>query len=135
MAICIDRALPTLYIQPPKSLISEELDTQTAYNSFSDVFESLYNLHFPKRTIKFNRNHHNLEPWLTSGLLISRSRKIKLSSIFSKNPTNSNSILYKTYRGVYNLTVRAAKKLYYQTQLQKNYKNLKKNLGAVEKCY
>jgi len=35
--------------------IRDETDVQVAYNTFSDIFHNLYDLHFPIKTCKFNR--------------------------------------------------------------------------------
>lgn len=53
-------------------------DPQIAYNNFSETFSSLYDIHIPVVTKKFNRNFHKIEPWMTAGLLTSRRRKISL---------------------------------------------------------
>jgi hypothetical protein len=110
--------------------VREEEDPQIAYNVFSDIFFNLYELHFPKREIKFNKKHHNLEPWMTKGLLVSRLEKIRLSSFASKHPTALNLQNYKSYRNLFNKMVRCAKKMYFEKELAKNVSNLKKNLGV-----
>jgi hypothetical protein len=40
-------------------LVSE--NAQTAYNLFSDSFLNLFNLFFPIKKLKFNRNVHNIK--------------------------------------------------------------------------
>jgi len=108
------------------NFFSEEPDAQSAYNSFSDVFNNLYNLHFPVITKKFNRNLHSAEPWMSKGLLISRLNKLKLASAYAKIPSAQNSASFKTFRNLYNKTLRAAKKLYFEKSLKRNQRNLKK---------
>ena len=56
--------------------VTEQQDPQLAFNNFSDTFSTLYNLHMPLKTKKFNRNFSNIEPWMTTGLLISRRKKL-----------------------------------------------------------
>jgi len=108
------------------NFLSEENDAQSAYNSFSALFNNLYELYFPVKKIKFNRNLHSLEPWMSTGLLISRTQKFKLASSASRDPTDAATTLFKNYRNLYNTLIKAAKKLYYEKQLQKNYNNLRK---------
>jgi hypothetical protein len=60
-------------------------DAQTAYNYFSDSFINLFNLFFPIKRLKFNRNVHSIEKWMTPGLLVSRKNKILLGKTFSKS--------------------------------------------------
>ncbi len=66
--------------------IFNEQDAQTAYNTFSDMFFGLYDIQFPLICKKFNRNHHALEKWMSSGILISRSEKIRLSNLSLSDP-------------------------------------------------
>jgi hypothetical protein len=101
-------------------------NAQTAYNLFSDSFLNLFNLFFPIKKLKFNRNVHNIEKCMTPGLLVSRKNKIMLGKNFSKNPNDVNSTCYKNYRNVYNRTVKAAKKLFYDSQFKLNQANIKK---------
>jgi hypothetical protein len=59
-------------------------------------------------------------------LLVSRKNKILLGKSFSKSPSVANSTCYKNYRNVYNRTVKAAKKLFYDSQFKINQENVKK---------
>jgi hypothetical protein len=103
-------------------------DTQMAYNYFSDTFLSLFNIYFPIKTCKFNRNKHCLEPWMSRGLLISRNEKIKRCKLSVKKPNPVNIANLKNYRNLYNKLIKAAKKLYYDKQFIIHQSNLKKNL-------
>ena len=106
--------------------VREEPDAQSSYNAFSDIFNNLYTLQFPLKTTKFNRNIHCVEPWMSQALLISRTNKFKLASLSARMPSTLNQTTYKTYRNVYNSTLRAAKKLFYEKKLGENQNNLKK---------
>jgi len=108
------------------NVVSEEPDAQSSYNVFFDIFNNLYSLHFPLKTIKFNHNIHCVEPWMSPALLISRINKFKLASISARKPCVANTNIYKTYRNVYNSTLRTAKKLFYEKKLGENQNNLKK---------
>jgi hypothetical protein len=63
---------------------------------------------------------------MSKGLLISRKRKLELASISARIPSGENKNIFKTFRNLFNKTLRAAKKPYFEKQLQKNFKNLKK---------
>lgn len=56
-------------------------DANDAYNSFHEHLPILHNLHFPLKTVKFNKNCHRLEKWMTPGILISRITKYKLEKL------------------------------------------------------
>ena len=63
---------------------------------------------------------------MTTGLLISWSNKLKLHKIALTDNVPYNWTQYRNYRNVFNKTVRASKKLYYLTNIEKNAKNQKK---------
>jgi len=108
------------------NFVGEQDGPQNAYNVFSDTFINLYELSFPVFHTRFNKNFHAIEPWMSKGLLISRKRKLELASISPRIPSGENKNIFKTFRNLFNRTLRAAKKLYFEKQLQKNFKNLKK---------
>ena len=73
------------------NVVRDSDGTQMAFNTFSDIFNNLFDLHFPFKTIKFNKNIHKKDPWMSKGLLVSRMQKLKLSTLASKNPTDINT--------------------------------------------
>jgi hypothetical protein len=111
--------------------VLEEEDPQLAYNLFSDTFFNLYDLHFPLREIRFNVNKHAVEPWMSKGLLVSRTKKFELASISAKNPSAVTISTFKNYRNLYNRILRAAKKLYYEKELTVNVNNLKRTWDLI----
>ena len=108
------------------NFVKEEPDAQSAYNAFFNIFHNLYSLQFPLRTVKFNQNIHCLEPWMSPALLISRITKIKLASLNARSPCVLSNSNYKKYRNLYNTTLRAAKKMFFEKKLKENQNNLKK---------
>ncbi len=63
---------------------------------------------------------------MTSGLLVSRSTKNLLYKNYLTRRNNDNFIKYKTYRNLYNSTIKLSKKLTIQNKLLVNKKNPKK---------
>ncbi len=115
-------------------------DPQLAYDAFHELFFTLYNTHFPVINQRFNKNVHLREPWFSKGLLISRSRKLKLDELAARFPTDFNLNLYKRYRNIYNQVVKSAKKLYYcnamrgaQSDLKKTWKLIRELANIKEK--
>jgi hypothetical protein len=106
-------------------------DPQMAYNEFSDTFFNIYNMFFPLKRQKFNRNVHCLEKWMSKGLLISRKHKMYLGKMYANNPTDENRLSFKNYRNMYNRVIRAAKKMYFDQQFVKNQTNLKKTWELI----
>ena len=67
-----------------------------------------------------NRSHQKINDFFTVGLLTSRSKKINLYRNFLKNRTAENKCTYLAYRNCYNKTVRAAKKLHFNSKIDLN---------------
>ncbi len=82
----------------------------------------LYELFFPKKKVRFNRNIHKASPFMTAGLLISRKTKNDLFKLQLSNPDLVNVTKYRTYKQNYFKIIRAAKKL-----------NSKQNLKLTQK--
>ena len=108
------------------NLVTDNNDAQDAFSDFSNVFHNLYKLYFPVVTTKFNKKIHNIEKWMSKGILISRATKIKLGKNCFTHPSISNSNKFKVYRNIYNVVIRNAKKLHYERELRAAQSNLKK---------
>ena len=100
--------------------------TQEATNNFLSTFDTLFNAFFPLRTITPNKFVNPIQPWMSSGILISKKRKNALAKASLKNPTLGNVADFKSYRNLYNRVIKNAKKLYFERQLEANQKNLRK---------
>ena len=111
--------------------VSDNNDTQLAYNIFEENFNTLFKLYFPVVKLKFNRNIHKLENWMSKGLLTSRNEKNRLHKLFLLYPTMDNKVKLKNYRTLYNLLIRAAKKMYYEKQFFKFQANQKKSWSTL----
>ena len=96
------------------------------YDIFWDHYKTLHDLHFPLVTQKFNKNFHKIADFMTSGLLTSRRNKIRLHKIALTNNNSNSWTTYRTYRNIFNKTLRASKKLYYELKLSENSRNPKK---------
>ena len=53
-------------------------ETQDSYDEFYRIFNGLYCEHFPITNVKFNKNKHKKEPFMTKGILKSRQTKLML---------------------------------------------------------
>ena len=106
--------------------VLETEDVDTCYEKFWGHYSRLHDLHFPLTASKFNKNYHKISDFMTPGLLISRSTKLKLHKIALTDNVPYNWSEYRKYRNIFNKTVRASKKLYYMNNIVKNAKNPKK---------
>jgi hypothetical protein len=68
---------------------------------------------------------------MSKGLLISRRNKNHLSKTYAVSPNHANRLLFVNYRNVYNQTIRAAKKMYYDNQFVANQSNVKKSWDLI----
>ena len=109
-------------------------DPQVAYDHFADLFFSLYDIQFPVLSKRLCKNTHSLNPWMTKGLLISRSKKIQLCKLSVKSPSPLNLANFKTYRNIYSKLIRTSKKLYYEKALTKYQSNIKKTWQILRKA-
>jgi len=109
-------------------------DVNQCYDSFWDIFSPLLELYFPKTKVKFNKNVHRKNKFMTGGLLVSRATKLKLHkiSILDSSPTNIQK--YKTYRNLFNKILRASKKTYFESSLFNARKNPKKTWSIMKEA-
>jgi hypothetical protein len=68
---------------------------------------------------------------MSKGLLISRCNKNRLGKTYADNRSPINCLLFTNYRNVYNRTIRAAKKMYYDKQFIVNQSNVKKSWDLI----
>ena len=111
-----------------------EEEAQKSYDSFHNQFFALFDAQFPVKTVKFNKNFHRIEKWMTKGLLKSRQTKIKLAKKRAKNPSQHNKSKFVKYKNLYNTLLRAMKKKYYNERLIKCQGDLKKSWETVREA-
>ena len=101
-------------------------DVNIAYDKFWSAYTELFELNFPLKTMRFNKNIHTKKPFMTAGLLKSRETKNHLYRATVSDPSVENKAKYKNYKTLYFKTLRGAKKLYYRLKLTEHAKNPKK---------
>jgi hypothetical protein len=92
------------------SVISQD-DTQSSYDNFYEIFNGLYTHHFPIKIVKFNKDIHKVEPFMSNGIFKSRKTKFKLAELKLRFPTEANIAISNQYRKCYDKVIRAAKKI------------------------
>jgi hypothetical protein len=83
-----------------------------AYNQFWNDFKLLFDLHFPLKLQRFNKNVHSKNKFITQKILISRQKKIELLKKHVKSRTPESKACYNLYQNLYNKVNRASKKMY-----------------------
>jgi len=101
-------------------------DVDGSFSEFWTTFSALYDIYFPLKRVKLNRNLHALNGFMTKGLLTSRANKNLLHRISIRYPTHENIEKYKTYRNLFNTLMRKSKSNYYSDLLSANKHNSKK---------
>jgi hypothetical protein len=111
--------------------VTECDEVNNAFNLFWEKFYSLYLLHFPLKKVKFNRNIHKINNFMTSGILTSRSTKNLLHKKALLNP-GLHYEKYKTYRNIYNRVVKLSKQITLNEQFKKYQRNPKKTWDLLK---
>ena len=114
------------------SNVINELDPQIAFSNFFKTMDSIHDLAFPEikmksRPIKFKHN-----PWMSSGLKVSKKRKDALFAKKVKCPSDNNIDIFKVYNKLYNKVRRAAKRMYYDKQFFQFASNSKKTWSMIK---
>jgi hypothetical protein len=114
--------------------ITTENDPDAAFDNFTLLFKTLHENFFAQKNVKFNKNIHKKNPWMTQALLTSRNHKLKLAKLCFSSPSPLNNDNYKSYRNLYNVLIRAAKKQHFANILKINSKNLRKTWSILNEA-
>ena len=107
-------------------------EPQNALDIFLDEFNPLIDLMLPLKKVKFNKNIHKIEPFMSQAILRSRRTKLELEKAKINNPNSANIINFRNYKNRYNSVVRAAKQLYFKNVLEENRSNIKKTWSILK---
>jgi hypothetical protein len=107
-------------------------DANDSFDKFWELFSINYQNNFPLRRLQFNKNKHKINPYMTNGLLISRTKKNELYKIYINSKSNNDKVQYTNYRNLYNTLIKTSKKLYYEDSLQKIKKDSKKTWDILK---
>ena len=114
--------------------VYEKVESQSSYDAFHDIFHRSLDQHFPIKTIKFNKNNHMIEKWMTNGILKCRKKKFQLQKVFAKSPTPQNKAIFNNYKNTYNRVLKTRRKLYYSELLISHQGNLKKTWQTIKEA-
>jgi hypothetical protein len=114
--------------------IYSDNDVDSSFNKFWDIFNNLYNEHLPITHVKFNKNKHRINGYMSQELLDARATKLYLHKIAIKNKTDLDLDRYRDYRNYYNTLIRQAKQNYYLENLNRNVKNPKRSWELLKEA-
>jgi len=99
------------------------------FNNFLNIYLRNFNACFPvfkrKEFIKFN-------PWITTGIKISCTTKRSLYVRYRNSKDLNYKVHYKKYSKILSSVIRAAKKLYYESLIQKSTNKVKTTWDIVK---
>ena len=104
-------------------------DPNEAYKKFFNIFNSIYDIYFPKVLVRLKTKHIQ-SPWITKGIAKSSKRKQKLYEKFLKHRTRETELAYKSYKNLFESLKKKAKKKYYSEKISR-YKNDAKKHGVL----
>jgi len=110
------------------------LDTNDAYDAFWLQYQTTFETIFPLTKLKFNKNIHKVNSYMSEGLLISRGTKINLHKQCLANPSPLSINTYKQFRNIYTKTLRAAKILHIKNKLLDCKGNAKETWKILNEC-
>ena len=91
-------------------------DPNEAYKQFFNIFNSIYDIYFPKVFVRLKTKHIQ-SPWITKGIAKSSKRKQKLYEKFLKHRTRETELAYKSYKNLFESLKKKAKKKYLNTNM------------------
>ena len=94
-------------------------DVNLSFDEFFATFQNLFDIFFPTKTKKFNKNHMPVNNFMTKGLLTSRNIKNNLHLKYLKNRDPLIYEQYKKYRNLYNKLIRESRRLTVEKKLFK----------------
>ena len=106
-------------------------DPNKAYKQFFNIFNSIYDLYFPKVFVRLKTKYIQ-SLWITKGIPKSSKRKQKLYERFLKHRTRETELAYKSYKSLFESLKKKAKKKYYSEQISK-YKHDAKKTWSIMK--
>ena len=107
-----------------KLLESNDINEKT--DTFATKLKELLDKNCELKTIKFNKNKHAKEPWMTAGLLRSRARKDKLYFKWVKSRLPAQFDEYKLFQSLFNKVKKESRQLHYKQLYEDNYKDSRK---------
>ena len=111
-----------------EDILTEESDINTNFDKFIDIFDRLYNKHFPITT-KIISNKRMMNPWISTGLLNSIRHKNRL---YKKMKLGLIPQLeYNIYRNRTNALIKLTKRNYYLNIFSTYKKSTKKLWQAI----
>lgn len=106
--------------------VTSNNDVNESYDIFWSDFNTMFDMYFPLKRVKLNRNIHKINQFMTTGLLTSRKTKNLLHKKALLDPLQFSQ-QYKNYRNTFNSLIRLSKQTTVEANFKKHVKNPKKH--------
>ena len=111
-------------------------DPNINYAKLENILLAAKDKHLPRRTVKFNKYKHKINPWMTSEILDSMKYRDKLyARLKSTKPESSEYMILedclKTFCSKLQKTIRTAKHMYYQKQFDLCKSDIRKTWSKI----
>ena len=112
-------------------------DPNANYNLLNDILQTALDKHLPIKTVKFNKNKHKKNAWITQGILRSIRFRDKLyKTLKTQTPFSESYNKYKinlqTYNRILKQNIRLAKKSYYESCFENFKKDIKNTWRTIK---
>ena len=112
----------------PWHLVYYELNPNSAWEMWSNMFLKISDFHAPKRSRKIRNNH---APWLTPELKKLMFQRDKLKRVANINKTETNWGSYKSACNNVNISIKKAKAEYYERYFEENMGDMRKTWKGI----
>ena len=113
--------------------IPDDIDAQTQYDLFFEIYAQHYDAAYPLITKRTRRKHERLlpKPWILPWLEDACDRKNCLYHVWVKNPTSANEMKYKKMKKFVDKHIKLAKRKYYKNYFEQYSDNSKKQWNLI----
>lgn len=114
-------------------------DPNDNYTILENAIDEGMKSHLEPKTVKFNKKHHKLEPWMTHAILNSVNKKNKMYKKLKKtrvtNPNyDARKITFNAFRNVLRKLIKKAKQSYFSYQFNECKSDIKKTWQTISKA-
>jgi len=109
--------------------VFHEEDVNLIFNNFTNTHLRIFNASFP---ITKRKHHTKSNPWLTSGIRISCATKRYLYVSNRHNRDLNHKVHYKKYCKILSSVIKEAKKMYYDSRIQKTNNKVKATWNVIK---
>ena len=111
--------------------VLNNFDPASSFDDFFRIIDFCYNKAFPEMAVRPPKRNKANSPWMTQGILKSRSVKLKLLSKKLRNPSCNNIEKFKAYNSIYTKLIRKARQSYYNNKFKDYSKDCKKTWQTI----